>query len=50
MCIRDSVNVDSLKADIAAFKAHKFIEVDPPLETVIDMKFVDAANKTLGRR
>lgn len=43
------VNVDSLKADIATFKAHKFIEVDPPLETVIDMKFVDAANKTLGR-
>jgi NitT/TauT family transport system substrate-binding protein len=44
------INEKSLREDIATFKAHQFITTDPPLETVIDMKFVDHANSVLGVR
>jgi hypothetical protein len=44
------INEKSLRDDIAAFKSHQFITADPPLDTVIDMKFVDHANSVLGAR
>jgi NitT/TauT family transport system substrate-binding protein len=43
------INEASLRDDIATFKAHQFITADPPLAQIIDMQFVDHANKVLGR-
>jgi NitT/TauT family transport system substrate-binding protein len=44
------INEKSLRDDIATFKAHDYITADPPLATVIDMRFVDHANTVLGPR
>ena len=44
------INEKSLRDDIATFKAHQLITVDPPLSTVVDMRFVDHANSVLGAR
>jgi NitT/TauT family transport system substrate-binding protein len=43
------INEKSLKDDIATFRAHEFITADPPLSSVIDMRFVDHANSVLGK-
>jgi NitT/TauT family transport system substrate-binding protein len=44
------INEKSLRDDIATFKAHQLITADPPLSTIVDMRFVDHANSVLGTR
>jgi hypothetical protein len=43
------INSASVRDDIATFTAHQCITADTPLDSIVDMQFVNHANKTLGR-